>query len=48
MSSLRTGKRLARDIFKETGVMIQSYNNVFEQFLQQVRDGGVRDVVVAL
>ena len=41
-----TGKRLAKDVFRDTGSAIQSYNNVFDNLMQQFRDGAVRDIVV--
>ena len=46
MPSLATGNRLAKDVFKETGVLIQKYNAAFDTLMQEFRDGAVRDIVV--
>ena len=41
-----TGKRLAKNVLKETNSVIQSYNNVFDNLMQQFRDGAVSHIVI--
>ena len=45
MLSLCTGQRLAKNIFKETDVMIQRYNDALDSLMQQLRDGFPRDIL---
>jgi len=44
-----TGRRLARNVFKETDALIQRYNAVLDALMMQCRDGvranGIRDKV---
>jgi hypothetical protein len=46
MSSLCKGERLAKNVFKETSAIIQSYNNVLDTLMQNFRDGAVRDILL--
>ena len=46
MSSLYAGKRLAKNILKETTATIQNYNTVLDALMQQFRDLAVRDTLI--
>jgi len=41
-----TGRRLARDVFKETGTLIQCYNDVLDALMKQRRDGAICGIVI--
>ena len=41
-----TGKRLAKDLLKETETVIKNYNDVLDTLMQQFRDHAVRSTVL--
>ena len=46
MSSLYSGERLAKNIFKETNATIENYNTVLDTLMQRFRDLAVRDTLI--
>jgi hypothetical protein len=46
MSSVCTGKRLAKNVIAETDAKIDGYKNVFEALMQQFRDRAIRDTAL--
>ena len=46
MSSLYAGERLAKNIFKETGDIVQKYNDVLDALMQRFRDLAVRETLI--